>query len=674
MIRTNNSKTFLVVCSLFFCQVYCQQQWTGSSDLNGSLYRLGNVGIGSNNPAAKLDVTGESIIRGAMYLCAQSPYHYGYLSWGTVANGQGVLLGAAQNKCLSFGVNGGIDNMVITSSGNVGIGTKTPKEKLEIWSPDNLAVEWALSLRNPHNENSSMPYGVGIKMRNSQYEETKWSAIAAISENGFSNDTGLGFFTDGVSTEKMRISANGNVGIGTTTPGKLLDINGESVIRGNMELSGVNGYGVISWGQVAGGRGVLLRANSGKGLSFGVNGASDNVIVNASGNVGIGTVTPAEKLQVNGKILADQVIELYGADDVAQGGVVTVTGGSLEFGGPTARNGKGCWKITSHPQTLTLNMPGAWWTFAVSFTGSHWISEPGRKTPKSYRLEKSINGDDWTVIADDTNNTKNSVYWATWDAPYIRLTVRAPQKGETVSNVGLLQVFQSHFLSSGKGPFTLSGMGDAVFIDGNVGIGLPGPNEKMCLKGNNNTPTFMKIQSYSGSGSDTDTGIKFSLSDGSDVVKTAIVADSKSYYRHDLRFVLNNESNQNSYNSDADTRMLITSSGNIGIGTTTPDYKLDVVGKIRAHEIIVNTVKQADYVFEKEYDLMPLEKVEEYIQQDKHLPGIPSAKEVEQNGVSMGEMQVKHLQKIEELTLYVIEQNKLIKQLQNRISVLECDR
>ncbi len=109
----------------------------------------------------------------------------------------------------------------------------------------------------------------------------------------------------------------------------------------------------------------------------------------------------------------------------------------------------------------------------------------------------------------------------------------------------------------------------------------------------------------------------------------------------------------------------ITGNGNIGINTTTPDYKLDVNGTIRAKEIKVAT-GWSDFVFDTNYDLPTLNEVEQYIAQHNHLPEIPSAAEVEENGISLGEMNAKLLQKIEELTLYVIEQNKKIVYLNDK--------
>ncbi|HEX3008090.1 MAG TPA: hypothetical protein VHO90_10790 [Bacteroidales bacterium] len=104
---------------------------------------------------------------------------------------------------------------------------------------------------------------------------------------------------------------------------------------------------------------------------------------------------------------------------------------------------------------------------------------------------------------------------------------------------------------------------------------------------------------------------------------------------------------------------------NILIGKTSQTntaYKLDVGGKIRADEIVVNTTG-ADFVFDSTYNLRSLLELETFIKQNKHLPEMPPAKEMQKNGVSAGEMQAKLLQKVEELTLYVIEQQKTIDEL-----------
>lgn len=97
--------------------------------------------------------------------------------------------------------------------------------------------------------------------------------------------------------------------------------------------------------------------------------------------------------------------------------------------------------------------------------------------------------------------------------------------------------------------------------------------------------------------------------------------------------------------------------GNLGIGTIFPDAKLAVKGTIHSQEVKVDMLGSMvpDYVFSNNYQLPTLTEVKTYIDQHKHLPEVPSAKEMEANGVNLGEMNMLLLKKIEELTLYVIE-------------------
>lgn len=113
------------------------------------------------------------------------------------------------------------------------------------------------------------------------------------------------------------------------------------------------------------------------------------------------------------------------------------------------------------------------------------------------------------------------------------------------------------------------------------------------------------------------------------------------------------------------SRFSITQQGNIGIGTPNPDMKLTVKGNIHAEEVKIDlNVPAPDYVFKKDYNLKSLEEVEDFIKENSHLPEIPSAKEFEQDGVMQAEMDMNLLKKIEELTLYTIQQEKKINKLE----------
>jgi len=149
------------------------------------------------------------------------------------------------------------------------------------------------------------------------------------------------------------------------------------------------------------------------------------------------------------------------------------------------------------------------------------------------------------------------------------------------------------------------------------------------------------------------------------------IANSALVQKTGLAFYTN-PSGINTGTTDLLERMRITPEGKIGIGTDSPDELLTVKGIIHAREVKVDlNGPLADFVFKHSYKLMPLHEVEQFVKTNNHLPEIPSAAEVSKNGLNMGEMQNKLLQKIEELTLYVIEQQKTNNQQSAKIEELE---
>jgi hypothetical protein len=116
---------------------------------------------------------------------------------------------------------------------------------------------------------------------------------------------------------------------------------------------------------------------------------------------------------------------------------------------------------------------------------------------------------------------------------------------------------------------------------------------------------------------------------------------------------------------------LFVPNGNVGIGTQNPTHKLTVSGAIRAKEVIVDT-GWADDVFSKDYKLLTLAETENYIQNAGRLPGIPSAEEVQDKGVNVGETQSMLLRKIEELTLHMIRMGKRVADLEAENAALKA--
>lgn len=104
--------------------------------------------------------------------------------------------------------------------------------------------------------------------------------------------------------------------------------------------------------------------------------------------------------------------------------------------------------------------------------------------------------------------------------------------------------------------------------------------------------------------------------------------------------------------------------GGIGIGTTNlHGHKLSINGTMRARELFLEEDNWPDYVFSKEHKLMPLKELEAYVNENHHLPQVPEATQVESNGISIAEMSKIQMQKIEEITIYLFEQNKQIEAL-----------
>ena len=175
-----------------------------------------------------------------------------------------------------------------------------------------------------------------------------------------------------------------------------------------------------------------------------------------------------------------------------------------------------------------------------------------------------------------------------------------------------------------------------ILNNGNVGIGTKNPVSKLEVSGGG------------------DLTLKASGQDSGDIIFSQISNVQNG------RIWSNNDGGLNFSGNNNNPIFQINNNGNVSVRE-----------KLEAKEIKVTQTPTADFVFEESYPLAKLEDVEKHIKAKKHLPEIASAKEMEKEGVNIGEFQIKLLQKIEELTLYSIEQNKKLKQLEDKNSSLE---
>jgi hypothetical protein len=279
----------------------------------------------------------------------------------------------------------------------------------------------------------------------------------------------------------------------------------------------------------------------------------------------------------------------------------------------------------------------------------------------------------------------------------------------TINSGGVTRIYMGYDGANGYikfGAYTGGGQRDDILYmrgsDGNVGIGTLNPTSKLDVRGTIKSFDYSPLGSALGSsllinevgaraGSPNDASniykrlwlyrdsessanwwtTRFHDGISVDGVHNIPQVDTRTWWERDPL------DNIQSWGNAAETYLTI-NKGNVGVGTISPDSKLAVNGTIHSKEVKVDMIGWPDYVFKKEYNLPTLEEVEKHITEKGHLENIPSEKEVLINGINLGEMNIKLLQKIEELTLYAIEQQKntekltkIIEELTARLQVLE---
>ena len=212
------------------------------------------------------------------------------------------------------------------------------------------------------------------------------------------------------------------------------------------------------------------------------------------------------------------------------------------------------------------------------------------------------------------------------------------------------------FISHGASPWS-SVKGIFIKKSGNVGIGTINPSDLLHISSGSSTVFHLHTESTTDNSIIKFTGRRTSGSNSNHYIGTG-GTDNKNFILDIDQDLLIKNNNSIS--------MIVDGIGNVGIGTTTipSGYKLAVDGHIRTREIRVDQDTWPDYVFTEDYKLPTLEEIKKHIEKKGHLPNMPSAKEVETNGIELGEMNRLLLEKIEEMTLYLLYQEDALKNQQ----------
>lgn len=660
---------------------------------NGLLVE-GSLGIGTTNPASKLDVTGGPILvgdnrtsSGVLKIAGSGGATYVESGLTTASGSVAPIYFTSMQAASTW--------MTIGSTGNIGIGTSTPGFPLAVMAGASVTAAQLvgntagtdtglyLMTKNPtigFNEywngtahvfgqtGSNSYYGGRIELEpTTGIMDFRISTAAGLAGAAVTVGTPLRLYPD------KTAYFDGNVGIGTTTPAGKIDVYAGSsldLVLGSYTLD-LNANGTASgWARS------FRVTNSGlsngqNGVAFGAYGTASTpnyafisiptadqtgydsgkiLVLNNAGNVGIGTNAPTAKLEVAGDAKVATDLNVGGAVSAA---TLSVAGQSIAPTNLVQATGNyvnPAWIASldaSKIQTGTLSasvLPAALSSTSLTATGG---VVTGSSTA-GLTLNAGGSGQNITLTPGSGGNTVlgGNVGIGTV-APIAPLTVQSPGTlpagSPTLVVIGQQNAERIQIRSAG---------GDAAF-----GAFQSGGNLTAAVAlTNGSNAGYYQVGGYDGTGWTRGAWIQ------------GRAAENWSATNHGTNLVFS--TTPNGASGAVTERVRIDQAGNVGIGTTNPTQKLSVNGTIRAKEVIVDS-GWSDYVFAPNYRLAPLSEVEQHIKTEGHLPGIPSASDVAEHGVTVGEMQAKLLAKVEELTLHVIEQEKAQNRLVSRVAQLE---